>query len=89
MKHQPTPTDSHHAESHLSPECTLFDALSCLITRGLGAIPVGEPGEHQKTLDASTLVKACRPACPAKHRSRHWRLSLPMPHNWMRPAPQP
>ena len=58
MKHQPNPTDSHHAESHLSPECTLFDALSCLITRGFGAISVGEQGEQQKTLKASTLVKA-------------------------------
>ena len=53
MKHQPTPTENTNAESHLSPECTLFDALSCLITRGLGAIPVGEPGEHQKTLALS------------------------------------
>ena len=67
MKNKPTPTaDCRPAESHLSPECTLFDALSCLITRGLGAIPVGEPGEQQKILDASTLVKAWQAGLPGE-----------------------
>jgi len=67
MEHKPTPTDAtRHGGRHLAPECTLFDALSCLLTRGLGAIRVGEAGAGQKLLSAAILVKAWQAGLPGE-----------------------
>jgi len=61
---RPTPDSSHHAAAPLSPDCTLLDALSCLLTQGLASVAVGEEGPDRKFLGAQTLLKAWQAGLP-------------------------
>jgi diguanylate cyclase (GGDEF)-like protein/PAS domain S-box-containing protein len=50
----------------LSPDSTLFEALSCLLTQGLPAIPVGDDGPAQRFLSTAVLVKAWQAGMPGE-----------------------
>ena len=52
----PTQDSSHPVAHRLSPDSTLLDALSCLLTQGLASVPVGEDGPSLKFLGADTLT---------------------------------
>ena len=59
--------ESSNKPAHrLSPECSLFEALSCLLTQGLPFIPVGEDGPDQRFLSTTALVKAWQAGMPGE-----------------------
>ena len=59
--------ESSNKPAHrLSPECSLFEALSCLLTQGLPFIPVGEDGPDQRFLSTTALVKAWQAGLPGE-----------------------
>ena len=61
---RPTQDSSHPVAHRLSPDSTLLDALSCLLTQGLASVPVGEDGPNLKFLSADTLLKAWQGGLP-------------------------
>ncbi len=59
--------ESSNKPAHrLSPECSLFEALSCLLTQGLPFIPVGEDGPDQRFLSTTALIKAWQAGMPGE-----------------------
>lgn len=61
---RPTQDSSHPTAHRLSPDSTLLDALSCLLTQGLASVPVGDDGPSLKFLSADTLLKAWQGGLP-------------------------
>ena len=65
MPAKPTPALPEPASQRLSPDSTLIDALSCLLTGGLAAVAVDDAGPAPKFLGAATLLKAWQAGLPA------------------------
>jgi diguanylate cyclase (GGDEF)-like protein/PAS domain S-box-containing protein len=57
---------SNKPAHRLSPDCSLFEALSCLLTQGLPSIPVGDDGAAQRFLSTAVLVKAWQTGIPGE-----------------------
>ena len=64
MSERPSHEPQIQATQRLSPQSTLFEALSCLLTQGLSCVPVGDAEPAASFLSARTLLQAWHDGLP-------------------------
>ena len=66
MSERPSHEPQIQATQRLSPQSTLFEALSCLLTQGLDTVAVGDDGPGLRYLGAHTVLRALQAGLPAE-----------------------
>ena len=66
MSERPSHEPQIQATQRLSPQSTLFEALSCLLTQSLSCVPVGDAEPAASFLSARTLLQAWHDGLPGE-----------------------
>jgi hypothetical protein len=89
MSERPSHEPQIQATQRLSPQSTLFEALSCLLTQGLSCVPVGDAEPAASFLSARTLLQAWHDGLPGETPISGWRSTRPRACPTRRSAPTP